>query len=68
MDTTVSMSHLLHKCKNTVDTMFERALEILKGHRMNPNSFQIQFDVYRNYNSLQDELLQSSSWETKSHN
>ncbi len=37
MDTPVSMSHLLHKCKNRVDTMFESAWEILKDHRMNPD-------------------------------
>ncbi len=46
MDTTVSMSHLLHKCKNRVDTMFESASVILKDHRMNQDSFQIQFTVY----------------------
>ncbi len=60
MDTTVSMSHLLRKCKNTVDTKLESASEILKDDRMNPDSFQIQFAVYRNYNSLQGKILQSS--------
>ncbi|CAF4248425.1 unnamed protein product [Rotaria sp. Silwood2] len=68
MDATGSMFHLLHKCKNTVDIMFERASEILKDHSMNPDSFQIQFVVYRNYNSFQNKLLQSSPWETKPHN
>jgi len=68
MNTTVSMSHLSHKCKYTVGITFERASEISKGRRMNPDSFQIQFAVYRNCNSLQDELLQSSPWETKLHN
>ncbi len=48
--------------------MFESAAEILKDHQMNPDSCQIQFAVYRNYNSLQDELLKSSPWETKPHN
>ncbi|CAF4680899.1 unnamed protein product, partial [Rotaria sp. Silwood2] len=68
MDATCSMFHLLHKCKNTVDIMFERTSKILKDHEINSNSFQIQFFVYRNYNSREDKILQSSSWETKPHN
>ena len=68
MDATCSMSHLLHKCKNTVDTMFERVSKILKDHQINSDSFQVQFVVYRNYNSKEDKILQSSPWETKSHN
>ncbi|UJR17604.1 hypothetical protein I4U23_004500 [Adineta vaga] len=70
MDATGSMTYLLHKCKNTVDIMFERTSEILKDHGMNPDSFdsfQLQFVVYRNYNSSHDKLLQSSPWETKPH-
>ncbi|CAF1234543.1 unnamed protein product, partial [Didymodactylos carnosus] len=68
MDATVSMSHLLHKCKNTVDIMFERASEILNDHKMKSDSVQIQFAVYRNYNSSHDKLLQSSPWESKPNN
>ncbi|CAM4825739.1 unnamed protein product [Rotaria magnacalcarata] len=68
MDATGSMTHLLHKCKNTVGIMFERTSEILKDHKMDSNSFQLQFAVYRNYNSKEDKLLQSSPWETKPHN
>jgi hypothetical protein len=68
MDATGSMIHLLYKCKITVGIMFERASEILKDHKMPSNLFQIQFVVYRNYDSSQDKLLQSSSWETKSQN
>ncbi|CAF4349492.1 unnamed protein product, partial [Rotaria magnacalcarata] len=48
--------------------MFERTSEILKDHKMDSNSFQLQFAVYRNYNSKEDKLLQSSPWETKPHN
>ncbi|CAF4350286.1 unnamed protein product, partial [Rotaria magnacalcarata] len=48
--------------------MFERTSEILKDHKMDSNSFQLQFAVYRNYNSLEDKLLQSSPWETKPNN
>lgn len=68
MDATGSMTYLLHKCKNTVDIMFERASEILRDNGMDSNSFQIQFVVYRNYNSSEAKLLQSSPWETKPHN
>ncbi|CAF4273892.1 unnamed protein product [Rotaria magnacalcarata] len=68
MDATGSMTHLLHKCKNTVGIMFERTSEILKDHKMDSNSFQLQFAAYRNYNSKEDKLLQSSPWETKPHN
>ncbi|CAF3079102.1 unnamed protein product [Rotaria sp. Silwood2] len=68
MDATGSMYALLHKCKNTVDIMFERASKILQEHNISSNSFQIQFAVYRNYNSKEDKILQSSPWETKPDN
>ncbi|CAF0828795.1 unnamed protein product [Adineta steineri] len=68
MDATGSMSHLLHKCKNTVNIMFERASEILKDNNIKADSFQIQFVVYRNYNSTEDKILQSSPWEIKPDN
>ncbi|CAF4705970.1 unnamed protein product [Rotaria sp. Silwood1] len=68
MDATGSMYYLLHKCKNTVDIMFERASEILKEQNIKSDSFQLQFVVYRNYNSREDKILQSSPWETKPDN
>ena len=68
MDATGSMYHLLNKCKNTVSVMFERAAQILNDEGMDPQSFQLQFVVYRNYSNAQDKLLQSSSWETKPQN
>ncbi|CAF4095909.1 unnamed protein product [Rotaria sp. Silwood2] len=68
MDATGSMVHLLNSCKNTVSTMFERASEILKTNNISSESFQIQFVVYRNYNSEEDKILQASPWETKSDN
>ncbi|CAF4678093.1 unnamed protein product [Rotaria sp. Silwood2] len=48
--------------------MFERASKILQEHNISSNSFQIQFAVYRNYNSKEDKILQSSPWETKPDN
>ncbi|CAF4513141.1 unnamed protein product, partial [Rotaria sp. Silwood2] len=68
MDATGSMIHLLHKCKTTVDIMFERVSKILEEHQISSDSFQIQFVVYRNYNSSHEKILQSSSWETKPQN
>jgi len=68
MDATGSMSHLLHKAKNTVGTMFERAAEILKSNKIEPNAFEMQFSVYRNYNSFEDKILQTSPWESKPDN
>ncbi|CAF1389902.1 unnamed protein product [Rotaria sordida] len=68
MDATHSMSHLLQKSKNTVGIMFECASAILKDNNISSDSFEIQFVVYRNYNSREDKILQSSPWETKSDN
>ncbi|ETO33244.1 hypothetical protein RFI_03865 [Reticulomyxa filosa] len=64
MDVTGSMDHLLQKAKNAVTTMFERIAIVLKG----PNSFEMQFVVYRNYNAPADMLLQTSPWESKPKN
>ena len=68
MDATGSMVNLLHKSKNTVGTMFERAKQILLDNKLDKDSFQIQFVFYRNYNSLADKLLQISPWENKPEN
>jgi len=67
MDATGSMSHLLHKAKNTVGTMFERATDILKDNGI-ADCFQIQFAVYRDYDCKVDGILQVSPWETKPDN
>ncbi|CAF2388000.1 unnamed protein product [Rotaria sp. Silwood2] len=68
MDATVSMTHLLHNCKNTVGTMFEGTTEILRDNNISEDSFQIQYVVYRNYNSVQDKIFQFSPWETRADN
>lgn len=68
MDATGSMTHLLHKCKHKVDDMVQRASQILIDNGYNPNTFQIQFAVYRNYNSKEEKILQASPWETKADN
>ncbi|CAF5016018.1 unnamed protein product, partial [Rotaria sp. Silwood1] len=68
MDATGSMTHLLNNCKNTVGAMFERTIEILRDDNIIEDSFQIQFVVYRNYNSTEDKILQYSPWETRADN
>ena len=47
--------------------MFKRASEALKENRVSFSSFEIRFVVYRNDNSLEDRIFQSSSWETNPH-
>ncbi|ETO08396.1 Helicase conserved domain containing protein [Reticulomyxa filosa] len=68
MDATGSMSHLLQKAKNTVSTMFERIAIILKENALSPDSFEMKFVVYRNYNAPEDMILQVSPWESKPEN
>ena len=68
MDATGSMSHLLQKCKNTVNIMFERASAILKENDISTDTFQLQFVVYRNYCCRENMILQNSPWETKPDN
>ena len=68
MDATGSMSHLLQKAKTTVAMMFSRAKEILKEKGLNPDCFEIQFAVYRNYSSGKDLILVSSPWESNPNN
>jgi len=41
---------------------------ILKENKIEPNAFEIQFSVYRNYNSDKDKILQTSPWESKPNN
>ena len=65
MDATGSMSTLLTAAKETVCEMFERACVVLAEQKIPSDAFQIQFAVYRNYNSRADKILQVSSWETK---
>ncbi|CAF1149858.1 unnamed protein product [Adineta steineri] len=65
MDATGSMSNLLSATKDTVCTMFERASVILKEKKIPSDIFSMQFVVYRNYNSLEDKILEVSPWETR---
>lgn len=48
--------------------MFERANAILKDAKIPEGIFELQFAVYRNYNSPEQKILQYSTWETKPEN
>ena len=65
MDATGSMMNLLQKCKNCVQTMFQRAYEVLRSKGLAEGVFELQFAVYRNYNSTSHDILQKSTWESK---
>ena len=68
MDATGSMSSLLSAAKETVCTMFERASTVLLKKGLPSDAFQMQFAIYRNYNSEENKILQVSSWNTKASN
>lgn len=65
MDATGSMSSLLQKAKNTVRVVYDRLCEILVEHNHNTRVFEIQFGVYRNYNSPHERILQVSPWSSQ---
>ncbi|KAL4496937.1 hypothetical protein ABPG72_002093 [Tetrahymena utriculariae] len=67
MDATGSMGVLLSKVKDTVETMFKRASEVLQENNISEDCFQMQFAIYRDYDCL-DEILQFSPWESKPKN
>ena len=64
MDATGSMSALLSATKDTICTMFERASTVLEEKGLSNDAFQMQFAVYRNYNSKENKILEVSSWKT----
>jgi len=67
MDATGSMSSLLTNAKNTVKTMFSRAYAVIEQDKQGA-IFDVQFVVYRNYNSPIEKLLEYSAWENKPDN
>lgn len=66
MDATCSMHELLTKAKQTVGTMFHRATQILSDGGVS-GLFEMQFAVFRNYNSRPESILQFSPWESQPH-
>ena len=68
MDATGSMDHLLELVKLKVNEMFTRASTILRQHDMNGEAFQMQFVIYRDYDTLGDGVLAYSAWESDAMN
>jgi hypothetical protein len=62
LDATSSMNLLLQHAKAAVTAMLNRTVEVLKDNHV-ASGFQIQFIVYRNYNSHPEKILQCSAWE-----
>jgi len=67
MDATGSMGHLLQKAKATITEMFQRAKQVLNNQGIQ-EGFELQFAVYRNYNSRENEILECSTWESSPQN
>jgi hypothetical protein len=68
MDATGSMNHLLELVKLKVNEMFTRASTILRQYDMNGEAFQMQFVIYRDYDTLADGILAYSAWENDATN
>jgi hypothetical protein len=68
MDATGSMGSLIQKSKLAVMQMFERCCDILKTNGIEPDSFQLQFSIYRNYNTKEEDICIASTWESKPEN
>lgn len=65
MDATGSMSKLIDQTKNTIETMFKRAFEILRQDaNQRDKAFQIKICAYRNYSSPVNKILQMSDWQS----
>ena len=64
-DGTISMDSLHQNTKTTIKKTCSNIAPILKDYGIPEDCFQLQFVVYRNYNSKEDKLLEFSSWETK---
>jgi len=58
LDATGSMGSLLHKAKNTVKVVYSQLCDILLAQHYSPGVFEMQFAVYRNYNSSLEEILE----------
>jgi len=69
MDGTGSMTQLLEKCKSAVFSIFERTSILLEEHFIDPSCIYLQFAVYRNYNTTDEQfILENSNFENNSFN
>eukprot|EP01035_Chromulina_nebulosa_P020866 gene20866-27044_t len=63
IDGTMSMSNFFDKCKSNIKEIIRRVYNLLSSLSPKPNVVvEIQFVVYRNYNSPSNLLLQASNW------
>ena len=68
MDATGSMDNLLENAKESVSKMFEQANTILKKKGYPEGFLFMKLAAYRNYSSLENELLEDSPWENSPEN
>jgi hypothetical protein len=62
MDATLSMVNLLARVRASVMDMFTDAQRVMREAGVQDCSFEMQFAVYRNYNSRKDGLFHHSGW------
>jgi hypothetical protein len=68
MDGTGSMGKLVYTTSKTIGNVVAEAKQTLKEKKVNDDKFEVQFVVYRNYNSPINEILQFSPWESSASN
>ncbi|EAR87661.2 helicase carboxy-terminal domain protein (macronuclear) [Tetrahymena thermophila SB210] len=70
VDGTSSMGLVLNKVKTEISVMLERSCQIIINSEKNipEDCFQIQFAVYRDYDQMNEGILQVSPWESKAEN
>jgi hypothetical protein len=59
LDATCSMSHVLQKTCQIIDTTFERAYAVLKEQKVKAN-LQVKIMIYRNYNSPAGQIIETT--------
>eukprot|EP01038_Epipyxis_sp_PR26KG_P010155 gene10155-13661_t len=68
LDATVSMKHAMNNAKNKIEEMFTRAYTILEDNGLSKDAVSMQFGVYRNYNSNNNDIFLVSPWENNAEN
>ncbi|KAL4496498.1 hypothetical protein ABPG72_014728 [Tetrahymena utriculariae] len=63
LDATGSMSGLITQAKNTIQTTFEQARDILQEKGYDPQCFLVMISFFRSYSSKWDGIFQTTAWE-----
>ncbi|KAL4496499.1 hypothetical protein ABPG72_014729 [Tetrahymena utriculariae] len=63
LDATGSMSGLITQAKNTIQTTFEQARDILQQEGYDPQCFLVMISFFRSYSSKWDQIFQTTGWE-----